>query len=40
MIAYGLLLVVIVFACPEGFLPLILRKLKRRRAVEEPAHAL
>ena len=41
MIAYGLLLVVIVFACPEGILPLLLRKLKRRRAAaEEPAHVL
>ena len=41
MIAYGLLLVVIVFACPEGFLPLILRKLKRTpAAAEEPAHVL
>ena len=40
MIAYGLMLVVIVFACPEGILPLILRKAKRRPAAEEPAHVL
>ena len=39
MIAYGLLLVVIVFACPEGILPLLLRKAKRRAAAEEPARA-
>jgi branched-chain amino acid transport system permease protein len=40
MIAYGLLLVVIVFACPEGILPLILSKAKRRTPVEEPSHVL
>ena len=40
MIAYGVLLVVIVFACPEGVLPLILRKAKRRAKFEEPAHVL
>ena len=40
MIAYGVLLVVIVFACPEGILPLLLRKAKRRAPVEEPAHVL
>lgn len=40
MIAYGILLVVIVFACPEGILPLILRKAKRRAAVEEAPHVL
>lgn len=41
MIAYGLLLVVIVFTCPEGFLPLLLRRAKRRKAaVEAPAHVL
>lgn len=42
MIAYGLLLVVIVFACPEGLLPLLLRKLKglrSRPAVEGGVHA-
>jgi branched-chain amino acid transport system permease protein len=40
MIAYGLLLIVIVFACPEGMLPLLLRKLKRRVPAKEPAHVL
>lgn len=30
MIAYGVMLVVIVFACPEGLLPLMLRRLTRR----------
>jgi hypothetical protein len=40
MIAYGLMLVAIVFACPEGILPLILRKAKRRAVAEEPAHVL
>lgn len=31
MIAYGLLLIVVVFGCPEGFLPLLMRKLKAWR---------
>lgn len=41
MIVYGLLLIVIVFVCPEGFLPLLLRKAKPRSVTEEaPAHVL
>jgi branched-chain amino acid transport system permease protein len=43
MIAYGVLLVVVVFACPEGILPLLLRKVRRKpaiRATGESAHVL
>ena len=40
MIAYGLLLIVIVFACPQGILPLILRRAKRRPKAEVESHVL
>jgi branched-chain amino acid transport system permease protein len=43
MIAYGVLLVVVVFACPEGILPLLLRKVRRKPAIRptgESAHVL
>jgi branched-chain amino acid transport system permease protein len=38
MIAYGMLLIVIVFACPEGLLPLFMRKIESLRRFKGGPH--